>query len=85
MAMEEFNVGIPEEGRANTLAYAGGMVILGTIAAQTRGVYGRDWIESLLMIDGLRGSLPHVIIAFYRGLLTTCRFYCMGTGKIKQE
>ncbi|KAL2247998.1 UNVERIFIED_CONTAM: hypothetical protein Sindi_2652100 [Sesamum indicum] len=45
----------------------------------------RDWIESLLMIDDLRGSLPHTIIAFYRGLLTTRRFYCMGTGKIKQE
>ncbi|KAL2253011.1 UNVERIFIED_CONTAM: hypothetical protein Sindi_0095800 [Sesamum indicum] len=32
-----------------------------------------------------RGSPPHTIIAFYRGLLTTRRSFCMGTGKIKQE
>ncbi|KAL2235315.1 UNVERIFIED_CONTAM: hypothetical protein Sindi_1263700 [Sesamum indicum] len=51
--------------------------------ARTLGVYKRDWIGFSLMIDGFRGFPPHVIIAFYRELLTTRRLYCMETGKIK--
>ncbi|KAL2248032.1 UNVERIFIED_CONTAM: hypothetical protein Sindi_2655500 [Sesamum indicum] len=31
----------------------------GTTAVRQHGVYGRDWIEFLLMTDGLRGFLPH--------------------------
>ncbi|KAL2248007.1 UNVERIFIED_CONTAM: putative mitochondrial protein [Sesamum indicum] len=83
MALEEFNAGIQETGLIPLPMQGNG--ILGTTAARTRGVYGRDWIEFLLMIDGLRGSLPHVIIALYRGLLTTSHLYCMGTGKVKLE
>ncbi|KAL2253007.1 UNVERIFIED_CONTAM: Transposon TX1 uncharacterized protein [Sesamum indicum] len=50
----------------------------GTTAVRQHGVYGRDWIEFLLMTDGLRGFLPHHIIVFYPGHLTTRHLSFMG-------
>ncbi|KAL2252835.1 UNVERIFIED_CONTAM: hypothetical protein Sindi_0078200 [Sesamum indicum] len=50
----------------------------GTTVVQQYGVYGRDWIEFLLMTEGLRGFLPHHIIVFYSEHLTTRRLSFMG-------
>ncbi|KAL2223560.1 UNVERIFIED_CONTAM: hypothetical protein Sindi_3084800, partial [Sesamum indicum] len=84
MAMEEFNAGIQEAGLI-PMPMQGEWYTWHNCSTNSREVYGRNWIVSLLMIDGLRGSPPHTIIASYRGLLTTRRSFCIGTGKIKQE
>ncbi|KAL2237622.1 UNVERIFIED_CONTAM: hypothetical protein Sindi_0953900 [Sesamum indicum] len=83
MAMEEFNAGIQEAGLI-PLPMQGEWYTWHNCRTDSRSLWKN--LDRILINDRwLARFPPHVIIAFYRGLQTTRRLYCMGTGKVKLE
>ncbi|KAL2224771.1 UNVERIFIED_CONTAM: hypothetical protein Sindi_3055400 [Sesamum indicum] len=83
MAMEEFNAGIQEAGLI-PMPMQGEWYTWHNCSTNSRSLWKK--LDRFLINDRwLARFPPHTIIASYRGLLTTRRSFCIGTGKIKQE